>query len=199
MSVTAVIDTAVIDTAVIDTAVIEPIRREEPARRPHIEVVPTPEQRAARPRVVYALVAVAGLFVIVVIQLLISVGLSQGAYEITTLQSQQKNLTRANAEKQDAVDALSSPQSLAAAAQAQGMVTNSSPVYLRLSDGAVLGVPAAATGAAVAGANLVPNSLLTPATPSADAQASTDTAASDPAAAGAPVPLQGELPAPVTH
>lgn len=191
--------TAVIDTAVIDTAVIEPIRRDEPARRPHIEVVPTPEQRAARPRVVYAVVAVTGLFVIVVIQLLISVGLSQGAYEITNLQSQQKNLVRANAEKQDAVDALSSPQSLAAAAQAQGMVANSSPVYLRLSDGAVLGVPAAATDATVAGANLVPNSLLTPATPTADAQASADTAASDAGAATTPVPLQGELPAPVTH
>lgn len=188
-------------TAVIDTAVIEPVRRAAPEapQRPQIEAVPTPERRAAQPRVVFALVAVAGLFVIVVIQLLVSVGLSRGAYEITTLQTQQKNLTRANVEKQDAVDALSSPQNLAAAAAAQGMVANSSPVYLRLSDGAVLGTPTAANGAAVSGASLVPNSLLTPTTPTADAQASADTAASTAATAGTAVPLQGELPAPVTH
>lgn len=202
MSVTAVIDTAALDT------LVDPVRPGRPGspertERPRIEPVPDAAPRPARPRVVFAFVAIAGLFVIVAIQLLVSVGLSQGAYQITELQTQQKNLTRANEEKQDAVDALSSPQNLAAAAQRQGMVANTSPVYLRLSDGAVLGDPAAA-GATAASAtsaaqNLVPNSLLAPAVPTADAQASATPSASTGAATSSVVPLQGELPAPVTH
>ena len=40
------------------------------------------------------------------------------------------------------------------------MVPNADPVYLRLSDGAVLGVPTAADGGAVASGPLVPNSLI---------------------------------------
>ncbi|NQX10655.1 hypothetical protein HQQ80_03340 [Microbacteriaceae bacterium VKM Ac-2855] len=192
-------------TAVIDTAVIEPLRVPGPAApsRPHIEAVPAPASAGSRPRVVYALVAVAGLFLIIAVQLLVSVGLSQGAYEIVDLQSQQKNLTRANQEKQDAVDALSSPQNLASSASAQGMVANSSPVYLRLSDGAVLGVPAAASSSAAAAtsaaANLVPNALLEPAAPTAAAPTSPDPSASAGIEATSAVPLQGELPAPVTH
>ena len=44
--------------------------------------------------------------------------------------------------------------------EALGMVPNSAPVYLRLSDGAVLGQPTAAAGGTAASAPLVPNSLI---------------------------------------
>ena len=110
MSATAVIDPAVIDTA-------RRARPEEEAPRPRIEAVPA-GQAQSRPKLVYGIVAVAGLFAIIVVQLLVSVGLSQGAYQISALQTEQKSLTRSNAEKQDAVDTLSSPQNLATAAQA---------------------------------------------------------------------------------
>jgi hypothetical protein len=191
MSATAVIDPAAIDPAVIGSG--RPARADEP--RPRIEAVPT-AGHAPRPKLVYGIVAVAGLFAIIVIQLLVSVGLSQGAYQISALQGEQKTLTRSNAEKQDVVDTLSSPQNLASAAQGLGMVANTAPVYLRLSDGAVLGDPgsAAASEVGTAGASaLVPNALIAPPAASAEASASS----TDPSTTA--VPLQGELPAPITH
>ncbi|PPF23191.1 hypothetical protein C5C31_06305 [Rathayibacter rathayi] len=183
-------------TAVIDPAVIDPARRarpEERTRTPRIEAVPS-SRTQSRPKLVYGIVAVAGLFAIIVVQLLVSVGLSQGAYQISALQTEQKSLTRSNAEKQDAVDTLSSPQNLATAAQGLGMVANTAPVYLRLSDGAVLGDPSSAASSEVAGTAatpLVPNALVPARQPGVSA--------SSPAVDGAAVPLQGELPAPITH
>ncbi|OOB90271.1 hypothetical protein B0T42_12660 [Rathayibacter sp. VKM Ac-2630] len=175
-----------------------PARPGEPSERPRIEAVPAPAS-APRPKLVYGIVAVAGLFAIIVVQLLVSVGLSQGAYQIAALQTEQKTLTRSNAEKQDTVDALSSPQNLATAAQGLGMVANTAPVYLRLSDGAVLGDPssAAASEVGTAGAAaLVPNALILPAGAAAAPAAAS---ASSAAGAASAVPLQGELPAPITH
>ncbi|KQQ01478.1 MULTISPECIES: hypothetical protein [unclassified Rathayibacter] len=187
------------------TAVIEPViaieqarpaRPGAPTERPRIEAVPD-AAKSPRPKLVYGIVAVAGLFAIIVVQLLVSVGLSQGAYQISALQTEQKTLTRSNAEKQDAVDTLSSPQNLATAAQGLGMVANTAPVYLRLSDGAVLGDPASAAasevGTAATASTLVPNALIQPPAASADASASSA------ASATSAVPLQGELPAPITH
>lgn len=132
----------------------------DPAPRRHIEIVSSRSQRQARPRIAYALVAVAGMATIVVAQLLLSVGISQSAYEISSLQTRQVELGRtAESVGEDLVRA-SSPQSLAANAAALGMVSNSNPVYLRLSDGAVLGAPQQAEGTPAQGAPLVPNSLL---------------------------------------
>lgn len=188
-------------TAVIDPAVIEhtrPARPGAPSERPRIEAVPAAAS-APRPKLVYGIVAVAGLFAIIVVQLLVSVGLSQGAYQIAALQTEQKTLTRSNAEKQDAVDTLSSPQNLATAAQGLGMVANTAPVYLRLSDGAVLGDPASASASEVGTAGaaaLVPNALILPAGAAAAPAAAS---ASSAAGAASAVPLQGELPAPITH
>jgi hypothetical protein len=128
--------------------------------RRHIEIVATRSQRQARPRIIYALSAVTAMAAIVVSQLLLSVGISQSAYEISTLQSRQVELGRtAESLSEDLVRA-SSPQSLAANAAALGMVSNSNPVYLRLSDGVVLGAPQQAKGTPAGGTTLVPNSLL---------------------------------------
>lgn len=177
----------------------------EPERR-HIEIVTSREQRRARPKVLYAVTAVAGIGAIVVAQLLLSVGISQGAYTISSLASQKVELGRTAASINEDLVRLSSPQSLAAHAAALGMVTNANPVYLRLSDGAVLGAPAAAqqTGSTA----LVPNSLLAGASATAGAADATGvgvataaTAASSvtspvaPAAAGA----EGGLPSPTTR
>lgn len=140
--------------------------REEIEERPsHLEVVTTRSQRRARPRTVYAIIAVAVLFGVVVAQLLMSIAVSQGAYQLNSLQDKQTELQRSVQAASEDLNRLTSPQNLAANANALGMVTNSNPVYLRLSDGAVLGAPVAANGAAgtVTGGqgNLVPNSLLT--------------------------------------
>jgi len=192
---------------------------EEP-KRTHLEVVPTRSQRRARPRALYAAISVGTLLCVVVAQLLLSIGISQGAYQLNSLQAQQTQLQRSYQAVSEDLNRVSSPQNLAANANALGMVSNSSPAYLRLSDSAVLGAPLPANGAAgtVTGTqgNLVPNSLLagvplvtqaqqaaaqTPAAQAAAAQ--TGNSASTGAATGAttapPVPLQGALPTPVTH
>jgi hypothetical protein len=124
----------------------------------HIEIV-APSKKA-RPRVVYALSAVTCVGAIVVAQLLLSVGISQGAYEISALRASQVELGRTADSVSEDLIRVSSPQSLAANAEALGMVSNSTPAMLRLSDGAVLGAPMAAAGDQVGAATLVPNSLL---------------------------------------
>lgn len=154
--------------------------------RRHIEIV-APSAHA-RPRVVYALSAVACVGAIVVAQLLLSVGISQGAYEISALRASQVELSRTADSVSEDLIRVSSPQSLAASAETLGMVSNSTPAYLRLSDGAVLGAPASAADSAVGAASLVPNSLLdeTPtATEPADTTAATTAAATTAAATAA--------------
>ncbi|WP_368496347.1 hypothetical protein [Herbiconiux sp. A18JL235] len=187
-----------------------------PADRPgrskgprRIEIVPSKVQRKARPKIAYAAVVVTGVLAIVVTQLLLSIGLSDGAYEIASLQQEQKELDRTNQVLTEQYDKLSSPQNLAAGAEALGMVANSTPVYLRLSDGAVLGVPTAATGGSVTnGQNLIANSLLTPTDVTTGAAVTADPAApADPATPSAPpvpeqqpgVAWQGALPSPTTR
>lgn len=192
-------------------------RPAEEERAGHLEVVTTRSQRRSRPRAVYAVIATGVLFGIVVGQLLLSITISQGAYQISSLQSKQTELQRAYQAASEDLDRLTSPQNLAANANALGMVTNSNPAYLRLSDGAVLGAPVAvsATAATVTGAqgNLVPNVLLNgvplavPVPPAANAANPNPAApANSPSAGGAPVsappatvPLDGALPTPVTH
>lgn len=131
----------------------------------HIEVVPARQQKRARPRAVYALVTVGGLFAILVAQLLLSIVVSEGAYQIAGLQQEQRELTRDQQVLTEELQVLESPQHLAANAEALGMVTNSATAYLRLADGAVLGAPVAATASdgirlGQDGGPLVPNQLL---------------------------------------
>lgn len=188
--------------------------RAERERRVHLEVVSTRAQRRARPRALYAIVAISTLLVIVIAQLLLSIGISQGAYQLSSLQTQQTQLQRAYQAASQDLDRLTSPQNLASNANALGMVSNSNPAYLRLSDSAVLGAPLPVTAAAgtVTGAqgNLVPNAQLSgvplvtaqppaeqPATPEAGSSAS-EGAASEPATTPS-IPLEGALPTPVTH
>ncbi|MCU1582265.1 MAG: hypothetical protein JWO01_1653 [Microbacteriaceae bacterium] len=138
---------------------------EAPEQTRHIEIVSTRQQRRARPRAVYALVTVAGLFLILMAQLLLSIWLSDGAYRIAALQTTQTNLTRDQQTLSEQLNVLRSPQSLSARAQALGMVMSNAPaVYLRLSDGAIIGQPTQATAgnatSVSTGTSLIPNSLI---------------------------------------
>jgi hypothetical protein len=194
------------------TAAAAPAIEPEETRRGHLEVVPSRSQRRARPRALYAVIAVGAILVVVVAQLLLSIGISQGAYQLDALQAKQTQLQRSYQAVSEDLNRVSSPQNLAANANALGMVGNSNPAYLRLSDGAVLGAPIAASGAAgpVTGGsgNLVPNALLSgvplvtaqgSSTPGSQAENSASTGAPTAPATTAPVPLQGALPTPVTH
>jgi hypothetical protein len=130
-------------------------------RRTPIEIVTSRVQRQARPRVVYALVATAALFVLLLTQLGVSIAVSQGAYQVSALQNTQIELGRAQQKYGEKLQVLSSPQNIANNATALGMVRNQDPVYLDLSTEKVYGTPTPATGTAASSHNLIANSLLT--------------------------------------
>ncbi|GAB3606679.1 hypothetical protein GCM10027413_20880 [Conyzicola nivalis] len=186
-----------------------PLRAPAEEQHPrHIEIVSSRAQRRARPRAVYAVVAVAGLFVLFIAQLLLSIVVSDGAYRIAALQTSQRDLGREQQALSEQLDMLSSPQNLATQAESLGMVlSNTNPVFLRLADGAILGTAAAAdagesviTGSA---GSLVPNSLLggvplVTATPTVDPAAAADAAAAAAAAGAAATAGQAAAGAPAT-
>ncbi|WP_173923869.1 hypothetical protein [Agromyces sp. Marseille-P2726] len=176
----------------------------KPPRR--LRPVPEPAQRRAKPRLVYAIVALGGVAVIVVAQLLLSIAVAQGAYEIDGYQLRQAVLAREEQKLSEDLDRVQSPQYLAMNAEALGMVPNTSPVYLRLSDGAVLGEPTPATGGVAASGPLVPNALLDGVPPVTEQAGQTPNGAASseaqPAAPETPPvvpPPSDGLPTPATH
>jgi hypothetical protein len=184
-----------------------------PAVRPAIErtprLRPAPEVAVGargRPRLAYAVVALAAIGAIAIAQLLLSIAMTQGAYEMDEQLLRQAELRREEAKLTDDLDRLESPQYLAMNAEALGMVPNADPVYLRLSDGAVIGEPQPAAGAAASSAPLVPNALIDgvpPVTEQGPGETSTAgggaPAAPAAGAPGAPPALTGGLPTPATH
>ncbi len=66
---------------------------EAPSRR-HLEIAPSRAQRRARPRLVHVIVTLGGIGVILIAQLMLSILLAQGAYQVHTLQGQQLDLQR---------------------------------------------------------------------------------------------------------
>jgi hypothetical protein len=171
----------------------------------HIEIVTTRAQRRARPKSFYAVLAVSAVFALLLAQLMLSIVVSDGAYQITTLQAEQKQLSRTEQSLAEKLDLLASPQSLAQRAESLGMVVGtSSPAFLRLSDGALIGTPTAATGTSgVLGLDggLVANSLLVPGadTGSLPATTETDGAPAQNTAPGSVVSSDGALPSPTTR
>ena len=180
----------------------------------HIEIVSTRSQKRARPRVIYALVAVAGLFVILMGQLLLSIWLSDGAYQISGLQQTQRDLSRDQQALGESLNVLQSPQNLAGQASALGMVMNTgSQGFLSLSGG-VTRAPTAATADTTVAADAAiytPNALITPDISALGAAAAAAAAAA--VGTGAPAastgagsvastpgaPAQTVLPSPITH
>ncbi|HEY1105061.1 hypothetical protein MUN74_00395 [Agromyces endophyticus] len=130
-----------------------------PERGRWLRPVPDPGRRA-KPTLVYAIIAIAGVAAIVVAQLLLSIAITQGAYDIDHAQMQQTKLDRQEQQLREDLDRVQSPQYLAANAEALGMVPNANPVFLRLSDGKLSGDPVPAGTGAAASAPLVPNALI---------------------------------------
>lgn len=150
--------------ALVDPAVVPP-RAPRPDRqsRPElVEVTPTAAQRRARPRIGYAVTAVVALGILLLAQLGISMVLSQGAYTLSALGTEQTNLSRTQQSLSEELRVLDSPQNLARNAQSLGMIANSTPVYLDPKTGRVYGTPtpAVADPATASTENQVPNSLL---------------------------------------
>ena len=118
--------------------------------------------RRRRPKMFFAIVTVVTIFIIIVAQILLSVSVQSGAYEIAGLQRNVKELGRTYQSATQDLNRVTSPQNVAQSAETLGMVGNSNPVYLRLSDSLITGAatPAVAGGALIAQGNLVPNAML---------------------------------------
>ena len=124
-----------------------PATRAAARRREHISVVP-----AARPAVagngVFVLVVVGMLVGGMVVLLVLNTSLAQGAFEIGTLSKTQGRLAVQEEELLQDVARAEAPEALQRRANQLGMVPVTSPVFLRLADGAVLGIPKPATAVA---------------------------------------------------
>lgn len=193
-----------------NTVPIEPL----PLRTPAAAPIDAPERRhlrsaepAASPRrrvgpVAGALTAVVVVLATFAAQLGLSIAVSEGAYEMRALETEQRDLRRVERVLTQNVEKLASPQNLADNAAALGMVQNSTPATLRLSDAAVLGDLAPRT--AEVQQNLVPNATLEH-LPVVDAEGllvargGGQAAAAVEASAATPVAWEGKLPAPDTH
>lgn len=149
--------------------------------RRHLEVAPTRAQRRARPRLLPVLVTMGGIGVILLAQLLLSIVLADGAYQISSLQTQKHTAELQQHALSETLDLYNSPQHLAANAEALGMVASGNAVYLDAKTGAVTGTATAAGGSLLGAGDQVSNVLLdgsmivtAPTTPT-DATTSTDT------------------------
>ena len=153
------------------------------------------------------MVTVISLFVIFAAQLLLSVGVSQGAYEISTLQSQQKQLLRSQDSLSEKLNILSSTQNLSTQAAARGMVPNASPFAIDLASGGVFALPGSSDPLGCGGGcNLISNSLLagvpivtTPLTTGPITTVGSAIPGSGAGAAQTPPAAGTSLPAPVTR
>lgn len=178
---------------------------ELPTLPPSVSIAPDRAQRRARPRAVYAAVIATGFGAILVSQLLLSIALSDGAYFLDSLTATRAENARTEQLLVEDLGRLSSPQNLARNAEALGMVQNANPVWLRTSNGQVIGVPSAAQGTAgqVLGSagSKVANQLLTgvPLVTQLTTGSAATPSAPAPAATVGPVALPGELTSPVTR
>jgi len=129
----------------------------------HIEIVSTRSQRRARPRPIYALIIVGGLFVLFIAQLLMSIVVSNGAYQISSLQTEQRELTQTQNALTEQVNVLSSPQNLTKEAKRLGMgIDYKTPTFLKLdgADSKIIGKEKASSNVDKLGSMVVPNSLV---------------------------------------
>jgi hypothetical protein len=93
-----------------------------------------------------------GIFAILAVQLILSIALSGGAYEIASLKGEMRNTEQKRQMVAEDINALIAPDTLAGLATSMGMVADNNPAYLRLSDSSVVGEAQPATadsGAAV--------------------------------------------------
>ena len=188
------------------TAAPAPRRQTSPRRR--LRVVEAPARRR-RPKLMYGIVAVLGATAIGAAQMTLSIMATESSYELSSLVSQQRDLTYQKQILYDDVAGLSSPQYLAANAASLGMVIDESPNYLRLSDGALLGAGQMSYGASsvdAIGRGTVPNALITDTPLVTDPDATIEGAPVETVVvmgpdgvANTPPPITDGLPTPSTH
>lgn len=186
----------------------EPREKPESASERRLHALSAPGRRR-RPRLAYAMLAVGGVALIGILQMGLSLASTQDSFVLADLNAKQRALSLEKQAMQDELVGLSSPQSLASKAASLGLAVAGSASYLRLSDGAVLGVADAPGWISTVdpnGPTKVGNALLD--APKTEEPAAKDGAASDAAGTEAaekkndpalPPSLDDGLPIPQTH
>jgi len=114
-------------------------RRATAAAPRQLKVVAPPEIRGHGAFAALCIMLVLGGFVAV---LMLNTAMAKGSYTLRALQHRSDELTDSQDSLRHSLDAVSGPGPLAQRARALGMVPAATPAFLRLSDGAVLGVAA---------------------------------------------------------
>ncbi len=113
-------------------------------------------------KVKLAIIMLVGLVAIQVLHVLMGGFTAQFTYEISHLKSESRTLSTQADVLNSEVTSLSSNQNLVNVAHSLGMVSNVNPVFLRLSDGTVIGKPRRAqANERTISSNLVPNAAMT--------------------------------------
>ena len=185
----------------IDKSATSPARGTLP--KPDLRIVAESHSRSRRlSPLMSALTGVGVILATLFAQLGLSIAVSEGAYEARALRTELRDLTRVERVLSQNADKLASPQNLADNAARLGMVQNTTPATLRLSDSSVLGALGGPTAAIAT--SLVPNATLD-GLPIVDADgllAERNPEQAEQAAAQAAataIPWEGSLPAPQTH
>jgi hypothetical protein len=125
-----------------------------PAKRPEPKLRVVYGAPFRPPRMPFVIFVVSLLAAGLVGLLLLNTELQSGTFQVTELNKQAGQLRDQQEQLEKQVRTLESPQNVADRALRMGMVPNPNPVFLRLSDGQVLGVPKegkAGTGTAMFG------------------------------------------------
>ena len=118
-----------------------PRSRRRAAPRPVLTAVPAPAPSHGGMLLVCAGLLLSGLLTL----LFLNMSLAEGSFTVHELQRTAGELSEAEDALEQSITAVSSPAALAASASRMGMVPAASPAFLRLEDGAVLGVAEPAT------------------------------------------------------
>jgi cell division protein FtsB len=153
-----------------DTARQAPVREAEV--RPDLRVLAPPPFRAPRGPFVLTVGAVLTLGLLGV--LLLNTVVTQDAFAVSALQATSAELADREEALTQEVAAAESPQQLEERARALGMVPSKNPVFLRLSDGTVLGEPVAGSPARTAAAPAAAQGATGAAAPSTETTGTAD-------------------------
>jgi hypothetical protein len=129
------------------TALSSPLHTARATATPRLVASTRPRgNSAAVPKLRYIVVTLMGIFGILAVQLMLSIAVSGGAYEIASLKGEMRNTEQKRQIVSEDINALVAPDTLAGLAASMGMVADNNPAYLRLSDSQVVGsaVPASA-------------------------------------------------------
>lgn len=135
-------------------------------RTGHLRTAPG-SRALARPGVRSVVVTLVVMGAVLLVQLVLSTLIAQGAYEVDALEAQQTSLQREETALAEEVGALSSPQNLAAQATAQGMVPGVDFAYLDTTTGQIAGGTTEQTASQPIDPTLVGNQALVPTEPNA--------------------------------